>query len=202
MAIRQILTYPDAFLRKPTPVWEWETDEKLLLTQYLCLDLIIIDLEETLEASGTGAALAANQVGLPHRLFVTNQLLVQRTAAQMRQTDPLVAERISAIPPVVINPKIVSSKHKVMLDEGCLSFPGFGMKVWRNLEVVVSYETALRSLEGVWRREAVTETYAGFWAQVFQHETDHLDGRLFVDDLPREKRVSIAKFIASQRRSK
>lgn len=73
------------------------------------------------------------------------------------------------------NPEIVSfSGEKVCGVEGCLSIPGIADSVWRWGEVVVSY----RDEPGF--KEA-RDTVRGFTAVIFQHEIDHLDGKLFID---------------------
>jgi peptide deformylase len=199
MAVRPIVIYPNKILRqkcKPVVLEDLE-DPEIGGTLQICLEKMFGDMEDTLEETDKGAALAANQIGIDSRVFVTNQMMTQRHGmATGTQAEDLV---ILAIPPVVINPEILKkSPEQDMLDEGCLSFPGFGMKVRRHRAVKVKYSTLLK-VEGRWEVKHVEETYKGFWAQVFQHEIDHLDGKLFVDSLPERKRLEIVKIVGRKR---
>lgn len=98
-----------------------------------------------------GVGLAANQVGIPYRVFVM-------------RGDP---ENL-----VCFNPKIVSSsKETTLMEEACLSFPGVTVKVKRPKEIRVRFQTP--------SGEATTMTFGGMTARIFQHELDHLDGILF-----------------------
>ena len=107
-----------------------------------------------------GIGLAANQVDLPYRLFVMNA-----------EGDPAVkdAER------VFINPVLSRAKGADEAEEGCLSLPGVFGQVKR---AVTIWATAY-DLDG---REIAGEL-DGLTGRVVQHETDHLDGRLFIDRL-------------------
>jgi peptide deformylase len=193
MAVRTIIKYPDKILRqkcKPVVLEDLE-DQEIGGTILICLEKLFTDMEDTLEESDLGAALAANQIGVDMRVVAMNQT----TTARMGKDDPVVM----AIPPFVINPEILKKSPETdMLDEACLSFPGFGMKVRRHRAVKVKYSTMLR-IDGRWEVKHVEETYKGFWAQVFQHEIDHLDGKLFVDALPERKRIEIANFIRKKK---
>lgn len=190
MALRKIVIYPSPILRKKAlPV----VDLQLPTVQEMVLKYAE-DMEDTLEeVERSGAALAANQVDVNLQMFVTNQMLTmkQGMAGATTPEDPV----IMAIPPLVINPVILKKSPETdMLDEGCLSFPGFGMKVRRHRGVKVEYD-ALKRIDGKVELHHIVETYTGFWAQVFQHEIDHLNGKLFVDSLPERKRLEIVKII-------
>jgi len=198
MAVRPILKYPDKRLRQKCKEFDLSDleHEEIGGTVLICLEKILGDMEDTLEESDKGAALAAPQIGVSERIFVTNQGLTMRMgmASSQQPEDPVVM----AIPPAIINPVILKKSPETdMLDEGCLSFPNFGMKVRRHRAVRVKYSTFLR-IEGRWEIKHIEETYKGFWAQVFQHEIDHLDGKLFVDALPERKRIDIANYIRKQ----
>lgn len=110
------------------------------------------------EARGIG--LAGNQVGLPYRLFVTN------LTADAQQTEH---ER------VFINPVLSKPKGLAEAEEGCLSLPGLYAQVRRPERVTI----AAYNLAG----EEVTLELDDLPARVVQHETDHLDGVLFIDRL-------------------
>jgi peptide deformylase len=98
-----------------------------------------------------GIGLAANQVGLPDRLFVSN-------------FDK---------PRVFINPYILSysAQEETLGKEGCLSFPGLTLKVWRPRYVQIKYKDINGKIH--------VETFADYHARVIQHEIDHLDGITF-----------------------
>ena len=102
-----------------------------------------------------GVGLAAPQVGVTVRLFV---------ASPTFELDDF---------RVLINPRIVSSAGTQDGDEGCLSFPDISCKIKRAAKVTVE---ALNQ-EG----EAFTVEVEDLAARIFQHEIDHLDGRLLVD---------------------
>jgi len=98
-----------------------------------------------------GLGLAANQVGVPYRVF---------------------AMRGSPENFVCFNPRIVQpSAENIILEEGCLSFPGLLVKVKRPKHIRVRFQTP--------NGDTRTETFIGMTARIFQHELDHLDGRLY-----------------------
>ena len=109
------------------------------------------------EANGVG--LAANQVDLPFRLFIAN------LAAAPDEGDEM----------VFINPVIERPKGNSEQEEGCLSLPGVYAPVRRPERVNVS----AYDLSG----NEIDREMDGILARVVQHETDHLDGVLFVDRL-------------------
>ncbi len=110
------------------------------------------------EAKGLG--LAAPQVGLPLCMFICNY------AADRENKE---AEA------VYINPVITERAGSVEAEEGCLSFPGFYRKVRRAKSVTgVAY-----NLKGELVEVKVSELPARIW----QHETEHLEGKLFIDKM-------------------
>jgi peptide deformylase len=84
---------------------------------------------------------------------------------------------------VLINPEIVSREGELNDEEGCLSLPGIYSKLKRAAKVRVR---ALDENGKVWER-----TGEGLLARAFQHEIDHLDGKLYVDRLPFEDRLRV-----------
>jgi peptide deformylase len=109
------------------------------------------------EANGIG--LAANQVDLPFRLFIAN------LAATKGEGEEL----------VFINPVVSLPRGNEEKEEGCLSLPGVYAPVKRPEKVHFS----AYSLNG----EEMSGDVDGLLARVIQHETDHLDGVLFIDRL-------------------
>ena len=70
-------------------------------------------------------------------------------------------------------------------DEGCLSFPGLYETVYRKPVIHVRYQD-----ENFQWHEA---TYDGYVARVFQHEYDHIEGKVFVDHLSTLRRAMLKK---------
>jgi peptide deformylase len=120
---------------------------------------------QALDAEPDGVALAAPQVGVSKRLFIVRY-------------DRLVSanEEPSAGPAlgVYINPEFVkSSRRRLEMDEGCLSVRGvYGKTVRHDRATVRAYDASGMKFE---------RGGGGVLAQVFQHETDHLNGILFTD---------------------
>jgi peptide deformylase len=95
-----------------------------------------------------GLGLAANQVGVSYRIFA------MRGAPENF---------------VCFNPKIVlPSSEQVILEEGCLTYPGLLVKIKRSQHIKVRFRTP--------NGETLTKTFTGMTARIFQHELDHLDG--------------------------
>jgi peptide deformylase len=131
---------------------------------------VINDMIDTMYAA-PGIGLAAPQIGVPLRIFVVD-LSVGRKA------DDLM---------VFINPVFVEREGVQLEEEGCLSVPGFNATVARPSHAV------LMGLDrtGVERTVEAHELLA----RAFQHEMDHLDGKLFLDRVRGIKRDLIVKKI-------
>lgn len=157
MAVRPIRVIGDPVLHKPTrPVTEF-TDE---------LRTLVDDMFETM-AAAHGVGLAANQVGVDLRVFVYD--CPDEVAGVVRKG-------------VVVNPVLETSElpGETMPDpdddwEGCLSVPGeqfpTGRADWAKVTGV--------DLDG----NPVEVEGRGFFARCLQHETDHLDGTIYIDRL-------------------
>lgn len=91
-------------------------------------------------------------------------------------------------PIVVVNPRIVKySKEKVSDWEGCLSFKGVRGDVPRSKIITVEYYNE--------KGEKIVEKATGLWARIFQHETDHLNGIVYVDRMiDMKKLVTLEEF--------
>ncbi len=123
------------------------------------------DLLGTMRAAN-GVGLAAPQVGVLLRAFAYDVPVDED--GQVRDSG------------VLVNPVIAHREGEQTGPEGCLSFPGLYYDCTRSLKVVVD----ARDVTG--RRLRVEGE--GLLARVFQHETDHLDGVLFLDRLSRADR--------------
>jgi len=131
---------------------------------------LLDDLAETMYAA-PGIGLAAPQVGVALRVFVID-LSVGRDPSGLI---------------TMINPVFVERDGMQLEEEGCLSLPGFNATVARPAHAVV------RGLNRDGHDRTVEGT--GILARAFQHEMDHLDGRLFVDHLRGIKRDLIVSKI-------
>jgi|ERR1700747_75006 len=116
---------------------------------------LAISLTQTMNKHG-GIGLAANQVGLPFRVFVMG---------------------LHGSYYACFNPEIVSTFGQVGAEEGCLSYPGLFLKVQRADRVTMKYQDA----SGTFKEE----TFTGLTAKIIQHEIDHLNGKLWTDSVPR-----------------
>ena len=133
------------------------------------LPKLLEDMWETMYAAN-GVGLAAPQVGLNLRLAVIDV---------RPEGKP---ERF-----VLINPKIIKKEGKQDDEEGCLSVPGLYAKVVRAETVTIRATDA----DGKVYEKSVT----GLLARAFQHEVDHLDGKLFLDRLAFEKKVRALEIV-------
>ena len=134
------------------------------------LEILCADMFETMYTA-EGVGLAAPQIGLNLRLFVMDCEGVKLIAA---------------------NPEIVSTDGEQSGQEGCLSVGKFPAVVVRPNKVKLKAQ----SEKGEWfEREA-----EGYAARCFLHETDHCDGKLFIDHLPKMRReMVITKFKKEKR---
>jgi peptide deformylase len=134
---------------------------------------IVDDMYETMyHAKGVG--LAATQVGINLQIF---------TADASEERDQ---------PVCVLNPEILNKSGSRADGEGCLSVVGFYDKVKR------AETLRLRGMR--LNGEVFEEEADGFWAHIIQHETDHLNGILFINHLSRLKQTRIRDKILKDQR--
>ena len=126
---------------------------------------LVTDLVDTM-MDAPGAGLAAPQIGVGLRVFTWN---VEGHVGHL------------------INPSLSLSDATQDGQEGCLSLPGLSIDCVRSLSVVATGF----DLHG----EPVTIEGSDLLARAIQHETDHLDGILFIDRLDREARKAAMKSI-------
>ena len=113
-----------------------------------------------------GIGLAAPQIAVGKRIFVTHP----------KDDEPR----------VFINPEIVETSQEVVAyEEGCLSVPGVYSEVVRPSGITIQAQ----DLQG----KAFVLKAAGMLARVIQHEYDHLNGVLFVDRVPEDRRERLLK---------
>ena len=158
MALRPVLQFPDARLKRVSEPIEKITDELRLLAQ----DMLDVMYDEP------GIGLAAAQVGESVRMIVVDTEWKDEEVGGERR------------PLVLLNPEIVHREGSLIWTEACLSVPDFSAEVERSALVRVRG----LDLEG---REVVEEA-SDLRAVCFQHEIDHLNGILFIDRISRLKR--------------
>ena len=134
------------------------------------LQKLIDDMVDTMHAA-PGIGLAANQIGVSRRLAVI---------------DLSVGKRPNEVI-VLINPEIVETEGEITEEEGCLSIPDMTEIVTRPLRVKARFLDRNGTERELWGE--------GLMARALSHETDHLNGGLFVDRLRGLKRDRILKKI-------
>jgi peptide deformylase len=128
---------------------------------------IITDMADTLDGQTDGVALAAPQISIPYRIFIVRY---DRTLPMPAQGEPAHPPEIG----VFINPRFIrASRRRAEMDEGCLSVRGlYGTTLRHERATIKAHNAAGKSFE---------RGGGGLLAQIFQHESDHLDGILFID---------------------
>lgn len=151
-----------------------KTAEEIDFNDYPNLKELIANMFETLEHS-EGVGLAAPQVGLPIRLFIIDLDVISDDEPQYKDYRH-----------AFINPEIIEeSEETVTMSEGCLSIPGINESVKRPAKVLVNYLNENGEEQERWLE--------GFEARVFQHEYDHLEGKVFVDHLSPIKKMVLKR---------
>ena len=118
-----------------------------------------IDLTESMEKH-QGIGLSANQIGIMQRVFIMYSDIKKRETM------------------ICFNPKIISySNEKVLMQEGCLTYPGLWLKVKRPDGIEVEYEDE----KGKKHEKALF----GLECRIFQHEYDHMEGTDFTKKVSR-----------------
>lgn len=137
------------------------------------LKKILHDMKVALEKEHDGVAIAAPQIGVPLRIFI-----VSHRAFEYNHTGEAAPEPGTTIPAttdmVFINPVITKlSRKKNWLSEGCLSVR------WLYGEVSRADKATVEAYDE--KGKKFSRGGSGLMAQIFQHETDHLNGTLFID---------------------
>ena len=169
--MREIVKFPNKVLRKKSEKIE-KVDETLFKD--------IEELREILEKSENGAGLAAPQIGISKKF-----LGIKNNEEVKIYLNP----RIEAYFGEKIYPKILDEGEKESdFLEGCLSFPDLFGTVKRYLKIEVVWEeiVAIGNPPKTKVLRRASKILEGFEAIVWQHESDHLEGILFVDRVKEE----------------
>ncbi|MFE1199050.1 peptide deformylase [Streptomyces olivaceoviridis] len=155
-----IVAAGDPVLRRIAEPYDGQFDEALL-------DRFVAALRETMHAA-PGVGLAAPQVGVPLSIAVIeDKARGRKEALQARDRAPLPFR-------VLVNPVYEpEGEARAAFFEGCLSVPGWQAVTARYARV------RLRGQDE--RGQAVDEVFTGWAARIVQHETDHLNGTLYLD---------------------
>jgi len=168
MTVLKLYTYPHKVLSQKCAKVEGVTNE----TRRLLDDML-----ETMYAD-KGVGLAAPQVGISKRIIV-----VDDKVGENGEPGPH--------PLYMVNPEIIEkSAETIFFNEGCLSIPGQCAEVERHARIKIKY----LDYDG---QEQVMDA-EDYLAVILQHETDHLDGILYIDHLSRLKRNMIIKKLQKQ----
>lgn len=163
---RKIILYPDPVLRQKTEFVKEVTSELLEAMD---------EMREILMPIQNGAGLAAPQVGIVQRFFALK-------SEDRKSIDFFINPRITATVGEKVYPKLIDDRNREEdFLEGCLSFPNFWGTVKRYLIIEAEWEE-IKDGKLVTKHEKLK----GLQAIVFQHESDHLDGVLFVDHVKNE----------------
>jgi peptide deformylase len=161
MAMREIRLLGDPVLRTACdPVTAFDAE----------LRSLVDDLMDTMLGAPGRVGLAANQIGVPVRVF---------------------AWAIGEERGHLVNPVVEVGDEMQDGEEGCLSIPELYYQTPRAMQATA------RGFDRY--GEPLTVTADGFLARALQHEADHLDGRLFVDTLRGETRRQALRDIRSAR---
>ena len=136
------------------------------------LEKLCADMFETMYDED-GVGLAAPQIGLSLRLFVMDCEGIRLIAA---------------------NPEIINREGEQSGQEGCLSVGKFPAVVVRAEKATLKAQNE----KGEWFEREAT----GYAARCFQHETDHCDGKLFIDYLPKMRREMLVKKFQKEKKRK
>jgi len=149
---------------------------------------VLKEMSEALKSQDDGVAIAAPQVGYSLRIFVVSGKIFAKSFVKNREESllnennlietkeelkqPLDNKEIKDL--IFINPKISKlSREKEWMPEGCLSVrPLYGKTFRSKKAIITAYDE---------NGKKFTRGATGILAQIFQHETDHLNGILFID---------------------
>ena len=156
------------------------------------LATLVQDMIETMHAA-QGIGLAAQQVGKAIQLAVVDLRKADKDFDW--ELDGAHTPLDIIMPFALINPAItpVPGTRRTVYEEGCLSFPEIRGDVIRPDEIVVNYQDQF-GLPHVMRCN-------GLLSRCIQHETDHLNGTLFIDRMEKIVRVKLDKDIKELARS-
>ena len=170
---KKILQQKEAVLRKVAQEVPISDIKKLKIKK------ILKEMSASLSSQDDGVAIAAPQIGYSLRIFVVSGKIFEKDFGKKTPTskelEVTTKSKKRDVPDIVfINPKISKlSREKSWLPEGCLSVRWlYGLVSRSKKATVTAYDE---------NGKKFTRGASGLLAQIFQHETDHLNGILFID---------------------
>ena len=167
------MVYP--IVKLGDPVLESEA-ERVMEFDTPELHKFLDDMFESMYAA-KGVGLAAPQIGFSRKIAVIDVSSGEKPADKL----------------VLINPTIVKVDGKQEGEEGCLSIPGFREQVRRGRSVIIRAQNA--------RGEVFEQTGEDLLARAFLHETDHLNGKLYITHISALKRDLMKRKIKKLQRA-
>ena len=142
---------------------------------------IITDLIDTYKQI-TCAGIAANQIGYDYQIFIGMKTIEDENEAEEIEKKEAELSSASGNPysenyEIYINPQIdkVDNQSIQLDEEGCLSIPGLMVGRERYDKIKIRYYDVNGAVHKC--------TFSGFLSKLFQHELDHLNGELMIDNL-------------------
>ncbi|MBI5139666.1 peptide deformylase [Candidatus Nomurabacteria bacterium] len=179
MKLKKILQKEELVLRKVAP------EVRLVDIKTPKIKKVLKEMSLALGSQHDGVAIAAPQIGYSLRIFLVAGKIFAKDFNRSKELSELGGvpvepkeDKKPTLPKIkdliFINPKISKlSREKEWLPEGCLSVRPFYGKTWRSKKATVTaYDE---------NGKKFTRGASGLLAQIFQHETDHLNGVLFID---------------------
>jgi len=131
---------------------------------------LVEDMTETM-LKNDGVGLSGNQVGRLLRVFVANF-----SPGNDKPT-----------PIAILNPDIISKNGEVIYEEGCLSFPELYLNIPRPEEICLRAKNLYN--------ETLVLDVSGIFARIVLHESEHLDGILFIDNILDKEKEKVARYL-------
>lgn len=177
MAVLEVIKWPAKILAtKSKEITQFDVD----LTQF------VTDMHETMVASG-GIGLAANQVNQAKRIITIKIPWGKNRYSNQEAIKEPWHDRSYTF----INPIITKKEGAFDYREGCLSFPMVYESIERAQEIWVD------ALDEKGKPFSVHAT--GLFSVCIQHEIDHINGIVFIDHLPEQKRETINELMIQQK---
>ena len=153
MAVKEVLLYPNPILKELcAQIESWDAS----------VDILLLDLVDTMVAAGHSVGIAAPQIGDIRRAVVVD---VSHSKLGKKQENHGLLQ--------MVNPMIIEREGQTVVREGCMSVPDYTGNVTRAERIVVQFQNQNSELQVI--------KSDGFEAIAIQHEIDHLDGYLFLD---------------------
>jgi peptide deformylase len=172
--VRNIVKYGDPVLRRKCPPVTEVTDE---------IRTLAADMIDTMKAAN-GVGLAAPQVGVSAQIAVID-VSHDPECISFLQVDGKPCPLENIMPLVFLNPVLTLGKARIRDQEGCLSFPRLHADIVRAERLRAEFLT----LDGI----RMTIETDGLLSRAFQHETDHLNGILFIDRMSAGAKVGLKR---------